>query len=99
MVSINVGGRGDGLAIVERSEEMVDFYLVQEICVYDGDKVGGMDSYEMVAGVGGFLEESRGTVVAMLIYKRWKGMYKVIVRERVRIGVVLEVEKGRSVEI
>jgi len=96
---VNIGGRSDGLALVGRSEEEVDFHLVQEGFVYDGNKVGGMDGNEIVGGVGGFLKRRREAVVATLIHKRWRDKYRVIVRERVRIGVVLEVNEGRKVEI
>ena len=44
MVSINVRGRRkEGMAIVGRGEEIVDFYLVQEVFVCNGNKVGGME--------------------------------------------------------
>jgi len=53
----------------------------------------------VVGGVGGFLEGGSGVVVARMIYKRWRGMCRVIVRERVRIGNVLEVGEGRKIEV
>jgi len=47
----------------------------------------------------GFLKGGKGAVVATMKHKRWEGRWKVVMRERCRIGICLEVGKERMMEI
>jgi len=80
-------------------EEEVDIYLFQEIPVLEGEKTVSMDGYDSVDGVGGYLERGEGAVVCTKIHERWEGKWRVLVRERVRIGIVLNLGRGRSLEV
>jgi len=80
-------------------KEGVDIYLFQEIPVLEGERTVSMDGYDSVDGVGGFLERGEGAVVCTKIHERWEGKWRVVVRVRVRIGIVLDLGRGRSLEV
>ena len=46
----------------------------------EGDKFYSLGEYEVIGEVGEFIEKDKGSVVSMLIRKRWKGKYVVIER-------------------
>ena len=73
--------------------------MIQEVPVLKEGQAVKMEEYDSVEGVGGFLEGGHGAVLATIIHKRWEGKWKVVMRQRCRIGICLELGKGRSLEI
>ena len=90
--------RGSHRAIEEigSREGEVDIYCFQEVAVGEGDKFYGLEGYEVI---GGFIKREKGSVVSMVIHKRWKGRYKVLDRCQWKIGVRLELGKGKIVDV
>ena len=80
-------------------EEGVDIYCLQEVAVGIGEKFYGLDGYEVIGGTGGFIEKEVGSVVSMLVHEKWKGKYVVVERSQWRIGIKLEVGRGREVSV
>jgi len=80
-------------------EEGVDIYMFQEIPVIDGERTVDMEGYDSVDGVGGYLQGGEGAVVCIKVHERWEGKWRVVVRERARIGLVFELGGGRSLEV
>ena len=80
-------------------EEGVDIYLFQEVPVLMGEKTVEMEGYESVDGMGSYLEGGSGAVVSVKVSARWEGKWSVLVKERQRIGIVLKLGKGRSLEV
>jgi len=80
-------------------EEEVDIFCLQEVAVNKEDGMYGMEGYECICGVGGYVERGAGSVVGMLISEMWKGKYEVIGRSQVRIGISLEVGEGRRISV
>ena len=80
-------------------EEGVDVYMFQEIPVIDGERTVVMEGYDSVDGVGGYLQGGVGAVVCIKVHERWEGKWRVVVRERVRIGLVFDLGGGRSLEV
>ena len=61
--------------------------MIREVPVVKEGQAVKMDGYDSVEGIGGFLKGGKGAVVAMMIHKRWKGRWKVVMRQRCRIGI------------
>lgn len=93
--------RGSHTAMEEigSREGEVDIYCFQEVGMGEGDKFYSLDGYEIIGGVGGFIKKDKGSVVSMVISKRWKGRHKVLDRRQWKIGVRLELEEGKMVDI
>jgi len=98
-VSANVRMSIGGMYIVGSRDEEVDIYLFQEIPVLEGEKTVNMEGYDSVDGVGGYLKGGQGAVVCTKVHERWEGKWKVLVRERVRIGLLFNMGEGRSLEV
>ena len=99
MVSANVRNSIVGMGSVESRDGGVDVWLIQEVPVLKEGQAVKMEGYDSVEGIGGFLEGGQGAVVATMIHKRWEGKWKVVMRQRCRIGICLELGKGRLLEI
>jgi len=97
--SLNLRGRYDGMVELGSREEEVDVFCLQEVAVNKEDGMYGIEGYEGICGVGGYVERGEGSVVGMLISEVWKRKYEVIGRSQVRIGISLEVGEGRRVSI
>ena len=97
--SLNVRGSYRGMVELGSREEGVDFYCLQEVAVGVGEKFYSLEGYEVIGGTGGFIEKEEGSVVSMLIHEKWKGKYVVLERSQWRIGVRVEVEGGKQVDI
>ena len=93
--------RGSYRGMVELGgrEEGVDFYCLQEVVVGVGEKFYSLDGYEVIGGTGGFIAKEEGSVVSMLISEKWKGKYVVLERSQWRIGVRVELDGGKQVDI
>jgi len=85
----SMGSRDDG----------VDIYLFQEIPVLKGEKTVVLDGYDSVDGMGGYLQGGEGAVVCVKVHERWEGRWRVLVRERTRIGLLFDLGGGRSLEV
>ena len=99
MRSLNLRGSYRGMEELGSREEEVDVFCLQEVAVGEGDKFYSLEGYEVIGGVGGFIKKESGSVVSMLVRKRWKGRYVVIERCQWRIGIRLEVGGGKMVDI
>ena len=80
MKSLNLRGSYGGMVELGSREKEMDVFCLQEMAVEEGDKFYGLDGYEVIGGVGEFIKKDKGSVVSMLIRKRWKGKYVVIER-------------------
>jgi len=94
---LNLRGKYDGMVELGSREEAVDVFCLQEVAVSKEDGMYGMEGYESICGVGGYVKRGVGSVVGMLISEVWRGKYEVIGRSQVRIGISLEVGEGRRV--
>ena len=92
-------GSYDAMAEVGSREEEVDIYGFQEVAVGEGDKFYGLEGYEVIGGVGGFVVKEKGSVVSMLVREKWKGKYVVLERCQWKIGIRIEVGERKWVDI
>ena len=99
MRSLNLRGSYRGMEELGSREEEVDVFCLQEVAVGEGEKFYSLEGYEVIGGVGGFIKRESGSVVSMLVRKRWKGKYVVIERCQWKIGIRLEVGGGKMVDI
>jgi len=97
--SMNVRGSYNGMVELGSREDEVDVYCFQEVAVGPGERFYGLDGYETLGGREGFVKKEKGLVVSMLVQDRWRGKYEVIERCHWRIGIRLEVEEGKKVDI
>lgn len=99
MRSMNCRGSYDGMVELGSREEEVDVYCLQEVVVGIGEKFYGLDGYETIGGVGGFVRKEKGSVVSMLVRERWRGRYEVVERCQWKIGIRLEIGGGRKMSV
>ena len=92
-------GRYDGMVELGSREEEVDVFCLQEVAVDKKDDMYGMEGYEGICGVGGYIKRGAGSVVGMLVSEVWKGKYEVIGGSQEKIGIRWEVGGGRKVSI
>ena len=96
---MNLRGSYEAMVELGSREEEVDVFCFQEVGVGIGEKFYSLDGYEVIGGTGGFIIKERGSVVSMLIREKWKGRLVVLERCQWKIGIRLEVEKGKTVDI
>lgn len=61
-------------------EEEVDIYCFQEVGMGKEEKFYSLEGYKVIGGVREFIKRVKGSVVSMVISKRWKGRYRVLDR-------------------
>jgi len=77
----------------------VDVYCLQEVAVGEKEKFYSLDGYEVIGGVGGFVKREKGSVVSMLVRECWRGKYEMLERCQWKIGIKIELEEGRKVDV
>lgn len=97
--SLNVRGSYRVMVELGDREDDIDIYCLQEVAVGVGEKFYIMDGYEVIGGVGGFIEKEEGSVVGVLAHERWKGKYVVMERSQWRIGIRVELGGGKEVSV
>ena len=97
--SLNLRGSYNGMAEIGSREEEVDIFCFQEVAVGEGDKFYGLEGYEIIGGVGGYIRKREGSVVSMLVRKKWRGRYRVLGRCQWKIGIRVEVGEGEIVNV
>ena len=97
--SLNVRGSYRGMVELGSREEGIDVYCLQEVAVGVGEKFYSLDRYEVIGGTGGFIEKEEGSVVGVLVSEKWKDRYVVVERSQWRIGLRLELGKGKEVDV
>jgi len=95
IVSVNVRRSCGGMWGVGSREEEVNVFLFQDILVVGREKTVELEGYESVNSIGGYLESGQGAAVSILVSKGWEGKWNVVVRERVRIGLVFKMREER----
>ena len=96
---MNLRGSYEAMVELGSREEEVDVYCLQEVGVGVGEKFYSLDGYEVIGGTGGFIVKEKGSVVSMLVREKWKGKYVVLERCQWKIGIRVEVNKGKTVDI
>jgi len=97
--SLNLRGGYESLEEIGSREEEVDIFCLQEVGMGKGERFYGLEGYGTIGGVGGYIKTEEGLVVCMLIRDRWKGKYVVLGRYQGKIGVRVEVEGGKIVDV
>jgi len=77
---MNLRGSFNGMVEIGSREEEVDVYCFQEVAMGQGEKFYGLEGYETLGGVGGFVKKEEGSVVSMLVRNKWRGKYVVLER-------------------
>lgn len=80
-------------------EEEVDKFCLQEVAVGIGERFYSLEGYEVIGGVGGYVVKEKGSVVSMLVRKRWSGKFVVLERCQWKIGNRIEVGEGKYVDV
>ena len=96
---MNVRGSYDGMVELGSREEEVDIFCLQEVAVGIGEKFYTLEGYEVIGGVGGYVVKEKGSVVSMLVREKWKGKYVVLERCQWKIGIRVEVKKGKYLDV
>ena len=99
MRSMNLRGSHYGMIKLGSREEEVDIFCLQEVAMGEGEKFYGLDGYEVIRGVGGYVKNEKGSVVSMMVRKCWKGKFVVLGRCQWKIGVRVEIGGGKKVDI
>jgi len=94
-----VRGSYNGMIEFGSREEEVDVFCFQEVAVGPGEIFYGLEGYETLGGIGGFVKKEVGSVVSMLVRDKWRGKYVVLERCQWRIGIRLEVGRNRYVDV
>ena len=96
---MNLRGSHNGMIELGSREGEVNIYCLQEVAVGEGEKFYSLDGYEVIGGIGGFVKREKGSVVSMLVRECWKEKYIVLERCQWKIGIRLELEGGKRVDI
>ena len=69
--SLNLRGSYNSMIEIGAREEEVDIFYFQEVVGGEGERFYSLDGYEVLRRVGEYIKKEQGSVVSMLISKRW----------------------------